>query len=46
MMPLKTFVINLEKDAERMASIDRQLKQLGLVYERIYVLEDSSKNLI
>ena len=34
-MPLKTFVINLEKDTERMASIDRQLRQLGLVYERI-----------
>ena len=34
-MPFKTFVINLEKDTGRMASIDRQLRQLGLVYERM-----------
>ena len=32
---MKAFVINLEKNTERMASIDRQLRQLGLVYERI-----------
>ncbi|MBQ6008362.1 MAG: glycosyltransferase family 25 protein [Kiritimatiellae bacterium] len=34
-MPLKTFVINLERDTERMVSIDCQLRKLGLAYERV-----------
>ncbi len=32
---MKTFVINLDKEKARMASIDAQLSQLGVVYERI-----------
>lgn len=32
---MKVFVINLDKDKERMASIDSQLKRFGIDYERI-----------
>ena len=32
---MKVFVINLDKDKDRMASIDAQLKGLGVQYERI-----------
>lgn len=32
---MKTFVINLDKEKTRMASIDVQLSQLGVIYERI-----------
>ena len=32
---MKTFVINLDKEKARMASIEAQLSQLGVVYERI-----------
>lgn len=31
---MRTFLINLEKDKERLAAADRQLKALGLSYER------------
>lgn len=32
---IKVFVINLDKDKDRMASIDAQLRRLGVDYERI-----------
>lgn len=32
---MKVFVINLDKDKDRMASVDAQLKRLGVDYERV-----------
>lgn len=32
---MKAYVINLDKNTERMAAIDAQLKRLGILYERI-----------
>lgn len=32
---MKVFVINLDKDKERMASVDAQLRKLGIDYERV-----------
>ena len=32
---MKTFVVNLDKDKERMLSVDMQLRRLGVDYERV-----------
>ena len=34
-MPMKVFVINLDKDISRMAYVDAQLRRLGIAYERV-----------
>lgn len=32
---MKTFLINLDKDTVKLAALDRQLKSLGIIYERV-----------
>lgn len=32
---MKVFLVNLDRDTDRLASVDRQLKRLGVAYERV-----------
>lgn len=39
---MQTFVINLDRHPERLASIRRQLQELGIVHERIAAVDGVS----